>query len=116
MERMRPGTLAALTAALLVGAACSGCDSGGPKTPYERGKVVYKSVCVACHDHDPSKPGTLAPPLAGSSAELIRHRVLHGTYPPGYVPKRGDSKLMPQFPHLAGSIDDLAAFLAGAGS
>ncbi len=63
-----------------------------------------------------SQPGALGPPIAGASNELIRHRVLHGTYPPGYVPKRGDSKQMPQFPHLAGSIDDLAAFLAKAGS
>jgi mono/diheme cytochrome c family protein len=116
VKRTKSGYLVALAGALLAGAACSGCDSGGPTTPYERGQVVYKSVCVACHDHDPSRPGTVGPPLAGSSAELLRHRVLHGTYPPGYVPKRGDSKLMPQFPHLAGSIDDLAAFLAGAGS
>ena len=113
---MRSRCLVALAAALLAGAACSGGESGGSATPYERGEEIYRNVCVACHDHDPSRPGTVGPPLAGSSAELLRHRVLHGTYPPGYVPRRGDSKLMPQFPHLAGSIDDLAAFLAEAGS
>ena len=50
-----------------------------------------------------------------ASRELIEHRVIHGTYPDGYVPQR-NSSTMPQFPHLAGSIDDLTAYLAAGGS
>jgi hypothetical protein len=41
--------------------------------------------------------------------------VLRGTYPPGYEPQRA-SQTMPQFPHLEEFIDDLAAYLAVAGS
>jgi len=92
-------------------AACSSGDSTGEKTAYERGELVYRYVCIACHNADPAFPGSLGPVIAGSSRELLEHRVLHGTYPEGYAPRR-QSSTMPQFPHLAGSIDDLAAFLA----
>jgi mono/diheme cytochrome c family protein len=102
-------------AALIAWAGCSE-GSGEPKTPNQRGEIVYKNVCIACHNQDPSQPGALGPAIAGASSELIRHRVLYGTYPPGYQPKRGDSNQMPRFPHLEASIDDLAAYLVEAGS
>lgn len=94
-------------------AACSSGDSAPEKGPYERGELVYKNVCIACHNADPALPGSLGPAIAGSSRELLEHRVLHGTYPEGYERQR-DSSIMPQFPHLAGSIDDLTAYLARA--
>jgi len=106
---------AALAAAVVAASAGLGCEAEQPQTPFARGEMIYKNVCIACHNPDPSQPGTLGPPIAGSSRDLIEHRVLHGTYPPGYQPQR-DSKQMPQFPHLAGSIDDIAAYLAEAGS
>jgi len=103
---------AAATAALV---ACSGGDAPTPGTPYAQGERVYKNVCIACHNADPSLPGSLGPAIAGSSRELIEARVLRGEYPEGYQPKRS-GKTMPHFPHLAGSIDGLAAYLARAGS
>ena len=49
------------------------------------------------HHPDPSKEygsqGTFGPPLAGSSFELIKMRVLSMEYPEGYTPKR-DTQLM----------------------
>jgi len=36
--------------------------------------------------------------------------VVRGTYPPGYTPKQ-DTKIMQPMPQMAGSIDDLAAYL-----
>lgn len=92
--------------------ACSSGDSATEKTAYERGEIVYKNVCIACHNADPAQPGSLGPAIAGSSRELLQHRVIHGTYPEGYERQR-DSSTMPQFPHLAESIDDLVAYLAG---
>jgi len=38
---------------------------------------------------------------------------MHATYPPGYKPKRNSHAMLP-LPHLAGKIDDLAAFVAAA--
>jgi len=76
----------------------------------ERGRRVYSVTCTTCHNPDPSKPGAIGPAIRGSSRALIEARVLRAGYPPGYEPQR-KSKLMPAMPHLAGSIDDLAAFL-----
>jgi len=104
-----------ITAALAALTACSGEDSATPQTPYAQGEMVYKNVCIACHNADPSLPGSVGPAIAGSSRELIEARVLRGEYPEGYQPKRS-GKTMPQFPHLAGSIDGLAAYLAGRGA
>jgi mono/diheme cytochrome c family protein len=75
-----------------------------------KGRQVYVAQCVACHNSDPSKDGTLGPALKGSSRELLEARVLRAAYPPGYKPKR-DSKVMPARPDLAGSVSDLAAYL-----
>ena len=114
-SKQRAAARAALTAALVAAAACSGRDSGQPESPFERGEKIYENVCIACHHADPSQVGLLGPPIAGSSRELIEHRVLHGTYPPGYQPQRA-SKQMPLFPHLADYVDDLEVYLAEAGS
>jgi mono/diheme cytochrome c family protein len=92
-----------------------GCSERGDAPPLsepaQRGKIVYTGVCIACHNPDPGLDGALGPAVAGASRELLLARVLHGTYPPGYTPKR-PSQAMPAMPHLAEKIDDLAAFLA----
>ena len=75
-----------------------------------KGKQAYMANCIACHNMDPSKPGALGPEVKGSSKALVSMRVLSGTYPKGYKPKR-PTKMMPPMPHLKGNIDDLAAFL-----
>ena len=75
-----------------------------------KGKQVYMTNCIACHNVDPSKKGALGPEIKGSSKALVTARVLSGKYPKGYKPKRA-TKLMPPMPHLKGNIADLAAFL-----
>jgi mono/diheme cytochrome c family protein len=89
-----------------------GCSPGGPELSEaaERGKTTYFTVCIACHNAKPTLDA-LGPPIAGASRELLEARVVYGTYPPGYAPKR-KSQAMPAFPHLAANIDDLAAYLA----
>ena len=117
-----------LGAGLLILAACGRDDTpapaaSGPRAPTApapvqtagaadpaKGRQVYVAQCVACHNSDPSKDGTLGPALKGSSRELLEARVLRAAYPPGYKPKR-DSKVMPARPDLAGSVSDLAAYL-----
>ena len=108
---MRAWPLVALAFALTLGA-CA--EDSKPPRPGEgnpnRGKQVYLAQCISCHNPDPSKAGALGPPVKGASRELLEARILHGTYPPGYAPKRG-STIMQPMPQLASAIPDLAAFL-----
>lgn len=75
-----------------------------------RGRSVYMTSCIACHNQDPAKDGNVGPALKGSSLELLQARVLEIRYPPGYTPKR-PTKLMPPLPHLKNDIAALHAFL-----
>jgi hypothetical protein len=52
----------------------------------------------------------VGPPVRGSSRELLEAKILKGTYPPGYAPKR-PTTLMPPQPALARDIGGLAAYL-----
>ncbi|MBI3031494.1 MAG: cytochrome c [Candidatus Rokubacteria bacterium] len=94
-----------LPAVALVLAACA--ENGSPAG---RGRQVYLAQCTACHNSDPSRDGPLGPAVKGSSRELLEARVLRGTYPPGYRPKRATAVMQPM-PQLASALDDLAAFL-----
>ena len=97
--------LIVLSAAALALAACA--ENG---TPVARGKQVYLAQCIACHNSDPAKNGTLGPAIKGSSRELLEAKLLRGSYPPRYTPKR-NTAIMPPQPQLERNIPDLAAFL-----
>ncbi len=92
--------------------ACSQGETGGASqaTAAQRGQQIYANVCVACHNADPSLPGSLGPPLAGASQALLEAKLLRGQYPPGYTPSR-PGQTMPRFEHLKDRIGDLAAYL-----
>jgi mono/diheme cytochrome c family protein len=92
-------------------AACGGPPT--PMTPAQRGRIVYMTNCIICHNPDPNLPGSQGPPIAGSSRELVYDRVMLLKYPSGYQPKR-DTHVMRALPQLANQIDDLTAFLADA--
>jgi mono/diheme cytochrome c family protein len=99
-----------------VGLAVSTCSrdsdkSSGQISDRDRGRAIFVANCVACHNSDPSKDGPIGPAIKGSSKELVTDRVLRGTYPPNYAPKR-QTKIMPQFPFLEPEIPYLAAYLA----
>lgn len=81
-----------------------------PQNPAEKGKEIYNTYCIACHNPDPSLDGAIGPAIKGSSEVLIEARVIHGTYPPGYKPKR-DSQAMIPLPHLVNDIKALAEYL-----
>lgn len=88
--------------------AAAGC--GEADGPAARGQQVYLAQCIACHNLDPTREGTVGPAIKGSSRELLEAKVLGGTYPPGYAPKR-DTAIMQPMPQLAPAIPDLAAYL-----
>jgi mono/diheme cytochrome c family protein len=76
----------------------------------DRGKAVYQSTCIACHNANPRVSGSLGPDIWGSSKELLALRVLAAQYPPGYKPKR-PTRVMPPFPQHQRDIDALHAYL-----
>lgn len=101
---MRAGAVAALASSL----AFAACAENG--TPAARGKQVYLAQCIACHNSDPAKDGPLGPALKGASQELLEAKLLRGSYPPGYTPKR-NTAIMPPQPQLKPHIPELGAFL-----
>ena len=104
--------LAIFTAVVGLAAGCRCSSSSLTATPplSLRGKSVYAGNCIACHNPNPRLAGTVGPEIYGSSIELLEARLLKGTYPEGYKPKRPGAG-MPVFPHLAGDIAALHEFL-----
>ena len=76
----------------------------------ERGRQIYLSSCIACHSADPTQAGPVGPEIKGSSPDLLDAKLLRGTYPPGYKPKRPTAVMPPQ-PQLSSDIPALAAYL-----
>lgn len=91
--------------------ALAACGPSGPQTPAQKGRIVYMTNCVVCHNPNPNLAGSQGPPIAGSSQELVEDRVLYLKYPPGYTPKR-TTHAMRALPQLKDQIDNLTAFLA----
>jgi mono/diheme cytochrome c family protein len=89
----------------------AGCgEPAGPSATAERGRQIYLAQCSACHHPDPSQAGPLGPPVKGASRALLEAKLLRGTYPPGYTPRRPTTVMPPQ-PALASEIPALADFL-----
>jgi mono/diheme cytochrome c family protein len=96
---------------LVVAAALTAGCSQTPSDPLtDRGRQLYLGQCTQCHAVDPSQGGPVGPAVKGSSRELLEAKVLKGTYPAGYKPKRPTSVMPPQ-PTLAPEIPALAAYL-----
>lgn len=76
----------------------------------KRGRSVYMTSCISCHNSDPSKDGSIGPAIIGSSLDLLQTKVLHNSYPPRYSPKRSTSQMV-AMPHLEKELPALHAFL-----
>jgi mono/diheme cytochrome c family protein len=100
--------MAALVVATLVLA--GGCAQEKLSPEAERGRQIYQAQCIACHNPDPAQAGAVGPPVMGSSEELLRTKIVSGTYPAGYTPKR-PTALMQPMPQLTSEIPNLAAYL-----
>ena len=100
----------AALAAVALAVAASGCSEGGLSPSDERGRQVYLAHCIACHNTDPAQPGSVGPPLRGSSRALLEAKVLNGTYPPGYMPKRPTQVMVP-IPAVSPDLGALADYL-----
>lgn len=100
---------ASLLLPVLIFSACT--KEERPLTDLEkRGKTVFVSNCIVCHNQDPRLAGSVGPDIAGSSLELVSARVMHQSYPPGYKPKRA-TKIMPALPFLEKDLPAVQAYL-----
>lgn len=115
----RPGAralriLGLLPAALLLALvleAVSACNRKEPANPVvAKGQARYGVYCGSCHSIDPARDGTLGPAIKGSSLELLKARVIHGTYPPGYTPKR-ETRIMQRLPLTETDVEAIHAYL-----
>ena len=108
MIASRESSVLAALAALV---ACSNQAGQDLSEAALRGQRTYQNVCIACHDANPNRDGTLGPAIAGNPVELLEAKVLRGQYPPGYAPKR-TTRVMPVFTYLEVKLPDIAAYLA----
>jgi mono/diheme cytochrome c family protein len=104
---LRPARVLAVVAVVTV---VTGCSESPSDPIAARGRQVYLAQCTQCHNADPSQDGAVGPAVKGASRELLEAKIVKGTYPPGYKPKRPTAVMPPQ-PAVAGEIDALAAFL-----
>lgn len=76
----------------------------------KQGQKVYSIHCTACHNANPKLDGAIGPAVHGSSKELLEMRLISGTYPAGYKPKR-ETKIMTLLPFIKDEIPALHAYL-----
>jgi mono/diheme cytochrome c family protein len=95
---------------LLGALALAACGREALSPEAERGRQVYVSQCTSCHAFDPSQAGPVGPEIKGVPREVLEAKVVKGSYPPGYTPKRPTAVMPPQA-HLAPDIPALAAYL-----
>ena len=80
----------------------------------EKGKVIYMSNCISCHNKDPREKGSVGPAQSSTPWEVVKHKVITGRYPealpPGYVPAR-TTKAMRAFPKLEADLPAIWAYL-----
>ncbi|MGB6553623.1 MAG: cytochrome c [Candidatus Binataceae bacterium] len=94
--------------------ALASCGKTQPPDAVERGRLVYVTHCVVCHNPNPNLDGAQGPAIAGSAHELVADRVLHLSYPPGYTPKRTTHNMRAMTDLTPAEIDDLTAYLRAA--
>ena len=103
------GKAAVLLALLTLGLTACGRKED-TRTAAQKGQTLYTLHCIACHNPNPAKDGSLGPALAGSSLDLLVARVTRGEYPPGYTPKRS-THIMQKLPLTEEEVQVLHAYL-----
>lgn len=79
-----------------------------------KGKEVYLSTCIKCHNKDPNVKGPIGPELVDAPLEIMQHKVATGRYPDvlpeGFVPKR-KTKQMAKLPNALMDVPSIHAYV-----
>lgn len=80
----------------------------------EKGKLLYVSNCLQCHNRDPNVKGAVGPEIIDAPLEVMISKVMTSNYPevlpPGFVPKR-KSHAMRAIPKLKDDIPLIWAYV-----
>lgn len=73
----------------------------------DKGKRLYLSNCIQCHNRDPNLKGSIGPEIIDAPLSVMMSKIMTGTYPAvlpaGFTPKR-KSKAMRKIPKLEKDI------------
>lgn len=79
-----------------------------------KGKRLYLSNCIQCHNKDPNLKGSIGPEMIDAPLEVMTAKVMTGKYPEvlpaGFVPKR-KTKAMRPIVKLKADIPDIHAYV-----
>lgn len=79
-----------------------------------KGKRVYLSSCIQCHNRDPNLKGPIGPEMVDAPIEVMTAKVMTGLYPrklpAGFVPKR-KTKLMRPLKQFKNDIPAIHAWV-----
>lgn len=81
---------------------------------HAKGKRLYMSNCLQCHNKDPNIKGAIGPEIVDAPLEVMVSKVMTSNYPnplpPGFVPKR-KSHAMRAIPKLKDDIPLIWAYV-----
>lgn len=80
----------------------------------DKGRRLYLSNCIQCHNKDPNLKGSIGPEMVDAPLTVMTSKVMTGKYPEplpaGFVPKR-KSKAMRPIPKLKNDIPAIHAYV-----
>lgn len=80
----------------------------------EKGRRLYLSHCIQCHNRDPNLKGSLGPEMVDAPLDVMTSKVMTGKYPeklpPGFRPKRSTRAMRP-IPKLKEDIPSIHAWV-----
>jgi mono/diheme cytochrome c family protein len=83
-------------------------------TILEKGKRLYLTNCLQCHNRDPNVKGSIGPEVVDAPLEVMTAKIMTGKYPEklpeGFVPKR-KSTAMRKIPKLKEDIPAIWAYV-----
>lgn len=80
----------------------------------DKGRRLYLSNCISCHNRDPNMKGAVGPEMVDAPIEVMTSKVMTGKYPDplpaGFVPKR-KTKAMLKIVKLEKDIPSIHAWV-----
>lgn len=80
----------------------------------DKGKRIWLTTCVQCHNRDPNVKGSIGPETVDAPLEIMTAKVMTGKYPDklpaGFVPKR-KTKAMRPLPQFKNDIPSIHAYV-----